>query len=243
VRVDVFSETIFNRHHSMIYSRPMKMQIQVSLTVALIVAWSLPGSADYTLVLKNGRTITVQSYREEGKMIKFYGLGGEIGLSKDQIQTIRKTGEGERQDLSLPAPAVASSRSIDVSQPSSDTPRVESRESTGPEQTPREDAANEELEQQKRLKEITEQLENAKQRYLNATQGGSTAANLSKEGINAWVAELGSRINDSQKAPLSEYTPKMRELSQLRSQIDKLQNERDALLQEMKAKSSATNSL
>jgi len=220
----------------------MKMQIQVSLTVASMVAWSLPVSADYNLVLKNVRAITVQSYREEGKMIKFYGLGGEIGLSKDQIQAIRKTGEGERQDLSLPAPAVASSRSIDVSQPSSDTPQVESRESTGPEQTPREDAANEALKQQKRLKEITEQLEIEKERYVNATQGGNLSANLSKEGINAWVADLGSRFKDSQKAPLSEYPPKMRELSQLRSQIDKLQKERDALVQEIKAKSSTTNS-
>jgi|SRR3990172_12090211 len=220
----------------------MKTKIQVSLTVALIVAWSLPLSADYTLVLKNGRAITVQSYREEGRMIKFYGLGGEIGLSKDQIQAIRKTGDGERQDLSLPAPAVASSRSFGVSQPSSDTRQVESRESTGPEQTQREDAVNEELEQQKRLKEITEQLEIAKQRYVNATQGGGTAANLSKEGIDAWVADLGSRIKDSQKAPLSEYTPKMRELSQLRSQIDKLQKERDGLVQEMKAQNSAASS-
>ena len=137
----------------------------------------------------NGRAITVQSYREEGKMIKFYGLGGEIGLSKDQIQAIRKTGEGGRQDLSQPAPAVASSRSFGVSQPSSDTPQVEFREPTGPEQTPGEDAVNEELEQQRRLKQITEQLEIAKQRYVKATQGGGMAANLSKEGINAWVAE------------------------------------------------------
>lgn len=65
-------------------------------------------------------------------MIKFYGLGGEVGISKDQIQAIRKTGEGERQDLSQPAPAVASSRSFEVSQPSSDTLQVEFRESTGP---------------------------------------------------------------------------------------------------------------
>jgi hypothetical protein len=174
-------------------------------------------------------------------MIKFYGLGGEIGRSKDQIQAIRKTGEGE-QDLSQPAPVVASSRSFEVSRPSSDTPQVEPRESTGPEPTPREDATNEALEQQQRLKDITEQLENAKQRYVNATQGGGTAANLSKEGINAWVADLESRIKDSQKAPLSEYTPKMRELSQLRNQIDKLQKERDALLQGMNAKDSAASS-
>ena len=46
-------------------------------------------------MLKNGRQITVQSYREEGSMIKFTGLGGEIGISKDQVQTIRAE-EGDR---------------------------------------------------------------------------------------------------------------------------------------------------
>lgn len=219
------------------------MQIQVSLTMALLIAWSLPVSADYTLVLKNGRRITVQSYREEGNMIKFDGLGGEIGLSKDQIQVIRKAGEGERQDLSLPTPAVSSSRASDVGQPSSGTPQVVSKESIGPEHTLREAPTKEELEDQKRLKEITEQLESAKQRYLTATQGGVNSSNVTKEGLNAWVADLSSRIMDSQKVPLSEYTPMMRELSQLRNQIDKLQKERNTLLQEMKAKSSTTNSL
>lgn len=142
----MFNEIIFNQQHSMKLFLPMKTKIQVFLIVAFIVALSLPLSADYTLILKNSRTITVQNYREEGKMIKFYGLGGEIGLSKDQIQTIRKTGEGERRDLSLPASPVASSGSFEVSQPSSDATQVEFRESSGPEQKPREDAANEALE-------------------------------------------------------------------------------------------------
>ena len=219
----------------------MKTQIQISLAIALLIAWSLPASADYTLVLKNGRQITVQSYREEGKMIKFYGLSGEIGLSKDQIQTIRKAGEADRQDLSLSTPPVPSSRASDPGQPSSETSEVKSKEPGAPEQTLRDDAAKEELEQQKRLKEITEQLESAKQRYITATQGGGASVNTSREGINAWVADLGSRIRDSQNAPPSEYTPKMRELSELRKQIDTLQQARDTLLQEMKAKSSTSN--
>ncbi len=66
-----------------------------------LCCWTDPASADYTLVLKNGGRITVQSYREEGSMIKIRGLGGEMGIPKDQIQTILKAGETERQGLSI----------------------------------------------------------------------------------------------------------------------------------------------
>jgi len=242
MRFEPFNEPICNKHHSLIYLSFMKMQIRVSLTVALLIAWSLPVSADYTLVLKNGRQITVQSYREEGKMIKFYGLGGEIGLSKDQIQTIRKAGDGERQDLSLPTPPVPSSRPSDVGQPSSDTPQAASKESAGPERTPGEDSVKEDLEQQKRLKEITEQLENAKQRYFTATQGGGTSAGATAAGYRASTADLMSKLKEKRGAADSEYEPQERELRDLRRTIDKLQKERDTLIQEMKAKSSATDS-
>jgi hypothetical protein len=55
---------------------------------------TVPALADYTLILKNGRRITVETYRQEGRMIKFHALGGEIGISKDQIQSIEKTSPG-----------------------------------------------------------------------------------------------------------------------------------------------------
>src|SRR5438094_8284422 len=66
----------------------------------------VPAFADYTLILKNGRRITVQSYREEGGTIKFQRLCGEIGIEKNQIQAIRKGGEADpsARDVSQPAP-------------------------------------------------------------------------------------------------------------------------------------------
>ena len=44
----------------------------------------------------HGRQLHVQSYRDDGSMIKFSGLGGEIAISKDQVQTIRRAEEGDR---------------------------------------------------------------------------------------------------------------------------------------------------
>ena len=67
--------------------------------------------------------------------------------------------------------------------------------------------------------------------------------------------DLASRIHDSQKIPggggerstpptppyAPVYTPKEKELSDLRARIDHLQSERDALLQEMKSKNIPTS--
>src|SRR5258705_2217481 len=61
-----------------------------------VISWAGVAQAQYLLVLKNGRQIHVQSYRDDGSMIKFSGLGGEIAISKDQVQTIRRAEEGDR---------------------------------------------------------------------------------------------------------------------------------------------------
>ena len=64
-----------------------------------VISWAGVAQAQYLLVLKNGRQIHVQSYRDDGSMIKFSGLGGEIAISKDQVQTIRRVGEGDLPGL------------------------------------------------------------------------------------------------------------------------------------------------
>src|SRR4030095_3935054 len=73
----------------------MGKRFKLLLLAVPLCSWAGLAWADYTLVLKNGRRITVQSYREEGRMIKFRGLGGNIGISKDQIQSIQKADPGE----------------------------------------------------------------------------------------------------------------------------------------------------
>jgi hypothetical protein len=219
-----------------------------------IGGWVSSAQAQHVIVLKNGRQITVQSYREEGSMIKFVGLGGEIGIPKDQIQAILKAGQTDRPGLSISEMETSSRQSAPAPQkPSpSSTRDVTPPPSTG-ETKPLADP-EEVKEYQKRLAEVSQNLEAAKQQYFDATQGGGTASNVSKEGIRSWAMDFASRIHDSQKVPggggpsstpptppyAPNYTAKERELSDLRSQIDRLQKERAALIEEMKSKNIPT---
>src|SRR3989338_11669093 len=81
--------------------RRMMDSKRLLLLAAFLLCIAEPLYAQHTLVLKNGRRITVQSYREEGGMIKFPGMGGEIGIKRDQIQSILKAGESETRGMSL----------------------------------------------------------------------------------------------------------------------------------------------
>ncbi len=209
--------------------------------------------ADYTLVLKNGRRITAPSYREEGSMVKIPGLGGEFGIPKNQIQTILKAGASER-GLSITDLEASSRRGEVPVQKSAETLPQDVTGLPSSKETKPLVNAEEEIEYQKRLAEVTKKLEAAKQEYFDATQGGGSASNLSKEGWSGWIADLGSRIRDSQKVPggggpastppmpssAPAYTPREKKISDLRIQIDTLQKERDDLVAEMKSKNIPT---
>ena len=65
--------------------------------------WSGSLFADYTIVLKNGGRITVKSYREDKEMVKFHGLGGEIGIARQQIQSILQASKTEPQGIVIAA--------------------------------------------------------------------------------------------------------------------------------------------
>lgn len=69
------------------------------------VLWLVPAYlfADYTVLLKSGGRITVKGYWEEKGMVKFHGLGGEIGIAVDQIQAIVRAGETARQGMVIAA--------------------------------------------------------------------------------------------------------------------------------------------
>ena len=233
----------------------MRTRAILSIAIVSISASALTAFADFTLVLKNGRRITAQSYREEGSTIKVHGLGGEFGIPKDQIQTILKADQTEQRGLSI-SDLGASSRQTQAPAPEPSVPSArDAEEAPTPGEKKSAVEANEEQEYQKRLAEVTQKLETARRQYLDATQGGGTGSNVSKEGFSGWVADLGSRIRDSQKVPggggpagtppmrgyeAPVYTPKEKELSDLRSQINSLQKERDSLIQEMKSKNIPT---
>jgi len=225
--------------------------------VLAVSCWCSLAEAQSVLVLKNGRQITVQSYRVEGSMIKFTGLGGEIAIAKDQIKEILKAGEINRPGLSmsdLDGPSRPSATAPQKTTPTAtrDVTQPPSRGETDPVGN-----SEEAKDYQKRLVEVTQKLEAAKEKYFNATQGGGTASNTSKDGIQSWVMDFASRIHDSQKVPggggagstpptppyAPNYTAKEKELSDLRSEIDSLQKERDALILEMKSKNIPTRAL
>ncbi|MGH7774106.1 MAG: hypothetical protein ACREQA_17925 [Candidatus Binatia bacterium] len=270
-----------------------------SLSVVALFCWSGPLFAEYTLLLKNGRRITVQSYREEGGMIKFYGFGGEIGITKDQIQSIVKAGvsvegrgvvlSGDEDSRALPTEAsqgekeMAGPGSAEEAQDKKSS--AEAKEKT-PEEQLAEEKAKEEKEYQGRLKELTEQIKEVKDRYSTTTRGSSSSEPSllnTEEAIRARQEDLNSRLRDAQynpagpsdadgvnlkthspftgapptiieqlpggvapprvDTPLPDYTARERELSDLRNQMNQLQNERERLIQEMKQKNLDTGSL
>ena len=221
------------------------------LAVILSLCYSSGAAeAQAILVLKNGRQITVQSYREDGSSIKFNGLGGEIAIPKDQIQEIQKAGKTDRPGLSITEMESAARRAPAAPQKSTPPPASSGETKIGPDQ-------DEAKEYQKRLADVTFKLETAKQDYFTATQGGGTAENVSKDGLLSWTMDFASRIHDSQKVPgggglrdtppahpyAPVYTAKEKELSDLRIRVDSLQKERDALVQEMKSKNLPTGGL
>ena len=149
--------------------------ISVSTTVGLLLYAAAPAHADYVLVLKNGRQITVQSYREEGSMIKFTGLGGEIGISKDQIQTVREIGAEGTSGLNL--------RELERSQAS---PMPRNRISACRREKPsaaEENRAQEEREYQQSISDITNRLKEVRDRYsqsIRDTTAPNPASSLAK---------------------------------------------------------------
>jgi hypothetical protein len=240
------------------------MYKELKFVVALcLYCWAAPALADYTLVLKNGRRITVPSYREEGRMIKFHAFGGEIGISKDQIQSIEKATQAPPpQQTQLEGPAVGS--------------QVAERPLT-----PEEERAREEKEYQQKLMEVTGQLKEVQDRYsqlLRGTTSPEPSQLVTEEQIKASRDDVISRFRDatsnpSEPAPVRlltpspfsslpptiteerpparapttyenlPYTETQKEFSDLRNQAIELDKERERLINEMRQKNMSIGSL
>jgi len=235
----------------------MKHQIVTALVTVAI--FSSPASADYTLVLKNGRRITVPNYREETGMIKFPGLGGEIGISKDQIEAIQQTGEQDRTGLLLPnakpsqPPAVTREP---TAQQKISIPPTRVKEPTAEEKLA-EQRAKEEKEYVKRVEEITQRIRDERSRYgaeTTGVTGPEPGFFTTDEAFRRHQDDLMSRLIDAQNNPAGpgntgkgaltppdnrvppSYTERERQLSDLRYRLDQLEQERKRLIEEMKQK-------
>ena len=199
------------------------------LALLALFCWTGSLFADYTLLLKNGRRITVRSYREEGGIIKVYGLGWEMGFSRDQIESIIPVEKGEGQgmvppDLPVrgtqtgagqsPDKAVGTRRGEKVAPPGhlvggegveKKEGHVEIKEKAKtPEERRAEERAKEEKKYQKRVREITAQIKTLMNRYSLATgRGAGPEPSLlnSEEAIKGRTADLMSRLRDRQYNP------------------------------------------
>ena len=236
------------------------------LALLCVTSWYGTANAQYVLVLKNGRQISVQSYREEGSMIKFSGLGGEIAISKEQVQTIRRAGEGDR----LGPPSLAVDRlppTISPERPPAPTKSAEAKPAnvTPPvEEQQAKKRAEEEKAYQDKVKELTQKLKEMRERYSLITRGNSgpePSFFTTEEAFKGQQADLISRLRDAQykaqglptgsasrSPPFSldappPYTAREKELSDLRARINQVENDRQKLIEEMKAKNFDAGSL
>jgi hypothetical protein len=230
------------------------------------ISWFGAADAQYVLVLKNGRQITVQSYREEGPMIKFSGLGGEVAISKDQIQTIRRAGQGDQSGspslavdqippTSSPEPPPAPTKSTEA-KPATALPPIEAQQAKK--------HAEEEKAYQEKVKELTQQLKELRDRYALVTRGTSGSEPsffTSEEAFRGHQEDLLSRLRDAQNRaqglplgsgrasppfaldPPPAYSERQKQLSDLRARISQVENDRQRLIDEMKAKNFDTGSL
>jgi len=162
--------------------------------------------AQYTIVLKTGRRITVQSYREEGGIIKFQGFGGEIGIDRDQVEAILRGGEAREGGMVLRGGAEAAPAATEQEAKKAAEERVEKKvEKAEPEEkapTLEELRAKEEQEYQKKVKEITARLKAARDRYLVLTRGTSgpePTVPLTEEEMRTRADDLISRLRDVQQ--------------------------------------------
>jgi len=238
--------------------------VKAALVVAMLGVLALPSlsSAQYLIVLKNGRQIQVQSYREEGAMIKFSGLGGEIAIAKDQVQNIRRANESDAKGPGLVLERLPETPITPVTQPPA--PPQARAPSVSSQDTAKQRAAEEEKAYREKIKDLNLRLKELRDRYSLITrgnQGDEPQFFTTEEAFKGHQEDLLSRLRDAQNRqqglatggaagspPLSldpppAYSPKQKELSDLRAQIGQLETERQRLLDEMKAKNFDTASL
>jgi hypothetical protein len=230
------------------------------LFAVLLVATASIARAEYVLELKNGREITVPSYRDEGSMIKFPGFGGEISLQKDQIRRIRRANEHS----GAARPGLVLDPAAPAGDPRPTAPPVAKPGSPEPAAQVEQQRSEQEKKYQERVKEITQELKGLRERYGLLTRGNrgpEPTFFTTEEAFRGHQEDLLSRLRDAQlksqglprgsdasspqfslDAPPA-YSDKQKELSDLRSRIAELEKRREHLIDETKAKNFDTAGL
>lgn len=180
--------------------------LMFSFTV--LCCWSGPLFADYTIVFKNGGRIMVERYWEENGMVKFNGLGGEVGITRQQIQSILQVGEGANTGLVIAA--------VQESQPAAETKKrvlgsgVDKLKVTtaigtlkpSPKIRRFKEKDKEQEDYQSLDKPITEEIKSNTDRQWTITRGTSNPAPTvlkTPEAIKGRIDDLNSRLKDAQR--------------------------------------------
>jgi hypothetical protein len=170
------------------------------IAVVLVLFPSL-AFAQYTVVLKNGRRITTQSYREEGNSIKIYGLGGEVALPRDQVQSILRGEEGQARGLDLRERDRSASEEAASSAPA---PAATGRSATEGLPPPEDEKAKEENEYRKKVEQVTAELKATQNNYFTASRGTSStdpSVITTDDSIRRRTDDLNARLRDAQQNP------------------------------------------
>jgi hypothetical protein len=185
----------------------MERRMRIVLFTVLIALIPAVASAQYTIVLKNGRRITTQAYREEGSAIRVFGLGGEFTIPRNEVQSILRAEEGAGRGLDLreTAPSRDSTPAGPVRStaptPAIDRPVAPPGENL---ETPEEKRAREENEYRKRVAEVTERLKAVQDNFLNAARGNSspdpTVLPSTDDAIRRRADDLNARLRDTQNS-------------------------------------------
>jgi len=186
---------------------------------AVVFGSAAPLFADYTLILKNGRTVTVAAYKEEGDMIIFSSYGGEIGIAKKDVQSIIPAVEGlatrqvSPQTEEVPAkPPELGPRGEKIARPGQeqgaqgmkDEPLATKEKILTPEEIKAEERAEEERQYRTKVKEVTARIKALRDRFAVATRrtpGPEPSLLDSPEAIRARTADLNSRLKDAARTP------------------------------------------
>jgi len=183
----------------------MQRYIRIVLLTVLIGLIPAIASAQYTIVLKNGRRITTQAYREEGPAIRIFGLGGDFTVPREQVQSILRAEEGSGRGLDLrDTPAAADTTTTSAAKPAGpaiERPAAPAAERT---ETPEERRAKEEEDYRKRVQDVTERLKAAQNNFLNASRGSSSpepGVLTGEDAMRRRADDLNARLRDTQNSP------------------------------------------
>lgn len=181
----------------------MQRYIRIVLLTVLIGIIPAVASAQYTIVLKNGRRITTQAYREEGTAIRVFGLGGEFTIPRGEVQSIlgAQEGAGRGLDLRERAPADVPSTESRPAGPAIERPAAAPSESSA---SPEELRAKEENDYRNRVQEITDRIKAVQDGYLSASRGTSTpepTVLTGDDAIRRRTDDLNSRLRDTEHNP------------------------------------------